>query len=327
MLIQNLSKPTLNRLPNLAPAFITGITLLAAFTAEADSAKIKWQDNGHFYQRFERKFTWNEAKNYCENLSAHLATITSEQENLFIINKVLIGTGNLTDYYLGASDAANEGVWQWITGETWDYNYWNSGEPQNRDGEDYAKIFYSVSSSQGRWLDGFGDNNATGFICEWSESNFVGSAIIPDLNANASHEIAGLYVDYRTSKHIVKIKDSLTRETISTLSFATDDHPPSGVVSVADLNGNGIPEIAVLYFDTTTNMPKVEIKDAKNNKRILKKFNVLGTGYVPRNITATPDTDNNGKDELSIIGIDNTTGKAKSETRDSNGQLIGKVLF
>ena len=32
--------------------------------------------NGHFYQRIDQKMKWLDAKSYCENIGAHLATIS-----------------------------------------------------------------------------------------------------------------------------------------------------------------------------------------------------------------------------------------------------------
>jgi len=294
---------------------------------QADSNKTKWNGNGHFYQRFDRAFTWSESKAYCESLSAHLATITSAGENTFIHSNLLPKNSTSYYYHIGGSDAVQEGTWKWITGEPWSYNNWYSGQPSNENDENYLVI----NDSLGSWFD-TGNNwgvgsNVKGLICEWSYNNFVGSTVIPDLNGNGRHEIAALYVDYKTSKHTVQIKDSGTGKVISTLTFATDDHPPLGVVSVDDFSGNDIPEIAVLYVDPNFGVPKVMVKDAKNNSKTLKNFSVLGLGYIPKNITSAPDLNGNGSSEISVIGIDGATGKARSETRDSQGALIGKASY
>ncbi|WP_052700250.1 C-type lectin domain-containing protein [Methylocucumis oryzae] len=314
----------------LTTSLIGSLVLITSTGAYADSNKIKWDSNGHFYQRFDRNFTWNESKAYCESLSAHLATITSDEENTFITSKVLPGGSYADYYYIGATDETTEGVWKWITGEPFAYNHWQPGQPNCRNGENYLLIYYTDSF----WIDGFDDNGASneGLICEWSYNTFIGSTAIgstavPDINGNGYDEIAALYVDYQTSQHNVVIKDSKTGKLLSKLSFATDDHPPLGVVSVADLNDNGLPEIAVLYTDPSTGVPKVTIKDVKNNKQTLKSFNVLGLGYTAKDITAIADLNGNGTDELTVIGVNGATGKAKSETRDSLGKILGKAEF
>jgi len=70
----------------------------------------------HFYKYIAQNgITWLAAKAAAEasnyfGLQGYLATITSAEENLFISLKTL-GTG-----WIGASDAAVEGEWRWVTG-------------------------------------------------------------------------------------------------------------------------------------------------------------------------------------------------------------------
>lgn len=64
----------------IAGAFATLLTPLAA----ADSAKLQWNGNGHYYQRFdEEDITWLAAETRCEDLNGYLATITSADEQGF----------------------------------------------------------------------------------------------------------------------------------------------------------------------------------------------------------------------------------------------------
>jgi hypothetical protein len=80
---------------------------------------------------------WVEAKPLAETFSidgqnGYLATITSAEENAFILNSVVGSTACsciLDEFWLGGGDAG--GQWGWITGETWDFTNWASGEPNN----------------------------------------------------------------------------------------------------------------------------------------------------------------------------------------------------
>ena len=82
--------------------------------------------NGHIYAYFSDCYTWKEAKNLCETMGGHLATITSKEENDFI-NKL---TSN--NYaFIGCTDEEKEGTWKWITGEKFSYTNWSSGQPDN----------------------------------------------------------------------------------------------------------------------------------------------------------------------------------------------------
>lgn len=74
--------------------------------------------------------SWTAAKADAESRGGHLATFTSAQEWQQFTN--LHGTtvrSNPNPWWLGASDAQAEGVWEWVTGEAWSFSVWALGEP------------------------------------------------------------------------------------------------------------------------------------------------------------------------------------------------------
>jgi len=82
--------------------------------------------NGHRYALINKKMTWREAKAHAERLGGYLATITSQEEQDWICQ-----TFTNAQFWLGGTDEALEGDWQWVTGERWDYTNWAPGEPNN----------------------------------------------------------------------------------------------------------------------------------------------------------------------------------------------------
>jgi hypothetical protein len=136
--------------------------------AAAAAGKLVWPENGHMYQRIDEPLGWSGAVAYCEQLGGHLVTITSAKENDFLYRTFGIDGVNI---WLGATDRDTEGVWQWITGEPWQYDNWsssaNSAQPDDAGrGQDYA-IFWDLSP--GEWDDNGlpeGDYRNV-FICEW----------------------------------------------------------------------------------------------------------------------------------------------------------------
>ena len=71
--------------------------------------------NGHFYEVVATTLLWEEAKNAAAakslvGLPGYLATITSQEENDFILNLISERA------WIGASDRATEGDWRWVTG-------------------------------------------------------------------------------------------------------------------------------------------------------------------------------------------------------------------
>ena len=124
----------------------------------------------HYYDYVPSNLiTWTDAKTTAESmnyfgLQGYLATLTTPDEGQ-IAGELSPGTG-----WIGASDAASEGVWKWMTGPEvgltfWNgdvggsapagiYSNWNNGEPNNAGDEDYAHITdLSVTTIPGSWND------------------------------------------------------------------------------------------------------------------------------------------------------------------------------
>lgn len=55
--------------------------------------------DGNRYQLFDESMSWTEAKEYCENLGGHLATITSPEEQESV--ESLLKSGSKNSYWLG----------------------------------------------------------------------------------------------------------------------------------------------------------------------------------------------------------------------------------
>jgi len=104
---------------------------------------------GHHYKVFNDSMTWKEAKAVCEDNDGHLATVLTEGEYNTIVSAIENDGVQKWHYWLGASDADQEGDWRWITGESvssgfsrWDLN---TNQPNNSSktdpsGENYLEI-------------------------------------------------------------------------------------------------------------------------------------------------------------------------------------------
>ncbi|MEM8981066.1 MAG: lectin-like protein [Pseudomonadota bacterium] len=141
----------------------------------AQAVPVQWDvasgGNDHFYDIIATTLTWAEARDAAaamtyNGLDGHLVTITSAGEQAFLDS--LNPSGR--DLWLGASDAANEGDWRWVTGpETGlklddTYTNWYGNEPNQWRGnpENYAV---------GWWATGWNDIPGTarfGYIVEYS---------------------------------------------------------------------------------------------------------------------------------------------------------------
>ena len=134
--------------------------------------------NENKYQVFDNSLSWNEAEAYCESLGGHLATITSEEEQKFI-NENLLPVGTKNTYFIGLSRSTSDNAWEWITGETFEYENWDTGEPNNTS-ENYVHIYRNINNL-GMWNNTFNyveedsnySTNNTGFICEWENEDTI----------------------------------------------------------------------------------------------------------------------------------------------------------
>jgi len=108
-------------------------------------------DQGCFYFAEEvEAMTWYEARDYCESLDAYLAEVpNAETQNILASHAATLSPAN---WWLGATDEENEGMWLWIrSGMEVVFTAWGSGEPNNRNGVENCLHLYSNSGYQ--WND------------------------------------------------------------------------------------------------------------------------------------------------------------------------------
>ena len=110
--------------------------------------------NGHSYYRSTGSATWTTARTNCSNMGGHLVTITTSGEQNFLYTLWPSG-------WIGLTDEVTEGTWRWVTGETYSYKNWNSGEPNNSGNEDYVQFV-----SNGRWND-LNNNSSLPYVLEF----------------------------------------------------------------------------------------------------------------------------------------------------------------
>lgn len=146
--------------------------------------------NGHKYQLVTNSLSWADAKSAAETAGGHLATISSEAENS-AISSFLLSTGltyptasdggGAAYVWLGASDSAVEGNWQWVDDtDIASYSNWGSGafgsEPDNFNGSQDAMAMGLTAwpypsgglGTEGQWND-INDGNSIYYLIEWDQ--------------------------------------------------------------------------------------------------------------------------------------------------------------
>ncbi|WP_318343973.1 PA14 domain-containing protein [Flagellimonas baculiformis] len=142
---------------------------------------------GHYYEYVPSLgITWTSARDAAAlrnfyGLQGYLATISVQDES-DLLGSQAPGAG-----WIGASDAALEGDWYWVTGPeagtlfwrggaggtAFAYEFWNGGEPNNSGDEDYAHITAPGVGAPGSWNDlsntgaASGDYQPKGYLVEY----------------------------------------------------------------------------------------------------------------------------------------------------------------
>ncbi|MGM9550827.1 MAG: lectin-like protein [Clostridia bacterium] len=230
--------------------------------------------DGRRYQRFELSMSWKEAKEYCENMGGHLATIMSEEEQEIVKN--LVASGNKAQYWLGATDELDEGTWIWVTGEEMTYfgptvtfnNYQGNEhylQMQRHHWGDESKLGVWNDINNENWISGeeeFFSTENVGFICEWGiiASNWAQ----PEL---AEAEKLGIIPEILKEADLTK---SITREEFAAVSVKVFE-ALSGTAA--------LPAITNPFVDT-------------NNLDVLKAYN-LGVAIGVSSDRFDPDADLN----------------------------------
>ncbi len=85
------------------------------------------QATGHCYMLFRvQAHTWQDAKPFCEGMGAHLATVSSTEENA-----LMAGLLGFDIAWIGGDDLATEGTFVWDDGEPFTFTNWADQQPNN----------------------------------------------------------------------------------------------------------------------------------------------------------------------------------------------------
>ncbi|MEJ7735007.1 MAG: lectin-like protein [Polyangiaceae bacterium] len=88
--------------------------------------------SGHCYRFSPVELSWMAAASDCATWNGHLVTVTSAIEEQFL-QDLLTSEGG-AGAWLGATDAATEGVFVWANGEPWGFESWAPNAPDDPNG-------------------------------------------------------------------------------------------------------------------------------------------------------------------------------------------------
>lgn len=170
--------------------------LLFAPSYLACAVPIRWETassgNGHYYELVytPTHMSWSDADaaakaSVYQGLLGHLATVTSPEENAFLVDNLL--PYEYAGYWLGGFQQLFQSApgvgWGWVTGEAWSYTAWNvpTGEPNDWPGsgvEDNQENYLCFThEAHGTWNDAANEERyaSFGYFVEYE-----GSGSVPD---------------------------------------------------------------------------------------------------------------------------------------------------
>ncbi|MEZ5359833.1 MAG: C-type lectin domain-containing protein [Candidatus Zixiibacteriota bacterium] len=176
-----------------------GLSLfISNISAQSLMNLIQWQEsdggNGHWYAIMSEQYHWSDAVAAAATLAsiegreAHLATITSYNENQFIFENLVYNS--MAPLYgdqawLGGYDAGG-GNWQWITDESFDYTNWAPDEPNNP-GSELSMSMWDLDTDPekpnqvpGMWNNSLAEDRDWWSIVEWGDAPDLHPPAIPE---------------------------------------------------------------------------------------------------------------------------------------------------
>ncbi len=107
---------------------------------------------------------WTSAEEQAVAWGGHLVTINNQLENEYLANSSWI-FADQDRVWIGLNDAAEEGHFVWVSGETSTYRNWMRGQPDNNNGEEDYVEFYGATpyyAYQKQWNDRPNSENLRG---------------------------------------------------------------------------------------------------------------------------------------------------------------------
>lgn len=163
--------------------------------------------NGNrYYCSNSSNYTWTQANNIASQNGGYLAVINDAQENAFLQNSILASY-----VWIGLTDQAQEGQFEWVNGDPLNYVNWANNQPNNYNGNQDHTV---LRRNNGRWYDMNSACSRYEFVMEVPCSGYTLEQVAGP--ANGSHFPVGTtqvsYIAYTTSGDTVSCDFNVTVE-------------------------------------------------------------------------------------------------------------------
>ncbi len=147
---------------------------------------------------------------------------------------------------------------------------------------------------------------------------------LPDLNGNGSAEVGVSLLSTVGKADRVVIKDTATGALVQTLWSGV------GLIQAAvapDRNGNGAPEVALLWRNPAAGTTQVWVTDAATGQRLAAVAGIK-QDVVPLTLAVVADITGNGIEEYAVLGSTPTTGQVSATLLDgAAGRWLNRIWY
>jgi len=153
------------------PASLKNQLIRCAKTLQSDTPQfpagsIKYDNRN--YLIVQKKYDWQTAQKLAKLGGGNLAVPSNRDENQWIVEFISEHiTSKKEACWIGGLKLSSQPLWQWVTGEPWEFAKWTQGAPKNQQNTDYG---CAVIPSQ-RWKDYEASEQLSYFLIEWSSDN------------------------------------------------------------------------------------------------------------------------------------------------------------
>jgi|UPI000360F8E4 Tol biopolymer transport system component len=160
----------------------------------------------------------------------------------------------------------------------------------------------------------------------WSGADLLQAAVVADRNGNGAPEVALLWRDPAAGDTRVWVVDAATNQRVASLAGFGQGYDPLKLAVVADLDGNGVDDYAVLGRNPATGQVAVFVQEGATN-RWLNRF-WYDKGCTPLDLASIADIDHNGAAELVMLGRCGADGQLRAVVTDARtGQVLNRLTF
>jgi hypothetical protein len=149
-------------------------------------------------------------------------------------------------------------------------------------------------------------------------------AVVPDSDGNGIAEVAVLSTRNSDGRVVVEVKNAAGATNASAL-WTVAGQAALAVDAVADADGNGVPEIAVMTKRNSDGRVVVEVKNARGAANAVALW--YPAGFAGRGLAILPDVDGNGTVEAGALLMRNTDSRILVQSRNASGAQLARDFW